>query len=185
MKIKRVLIVLAVLLLCVSCTSIRVDFGNGFSFELLGFNFEYQFPVEEYQLISGSFPYIGENMVFESWTRVDGDCVNLVIFLPTGQTFAKIDWDGKKLTYDSAFMPMGKYFAQYIVNDLQMCYAPLYAIENNLYGSGVSIREERIGETCTRTIKKGSTIVETITIKTGLITVNNVLSGYCYEIETL
>lgn len=184
MKIKKVLIALVLVLTMVSCTSIRVNFGHGFSFELSDYGLYFPY-IDEYQLVSGSFPYLGDDMAFEAWTTVDEGGINLVAFLPTGQTFAKIGWNGNKLSYESSFMPEGRHFAQYIVSDLQMCYAPFDQLYLNMLQAGLTLTHVIVGNVETRILKQGNEIIEQFIIQPGYITVENVLLNYRYEIETL
>lgn len=184
MKTRKIVATLILILLLVSCTSIRVDFGDGSSFKILGFGAQYKY-VDEYQLISGSFPYLGEDMAFEAYTIVDKTGIHLVAFLPTGQTFAKIDWDGFSLSYDSSFMPQGKYFAQYIISDLQLCYATYENLCDNFDDSGLTLTETTVLSKTTRVLKNGKNVIEKVVIEPGLITVENTAANYKYEIETL
>ena len=100
--------------------------------------------VDEYQLICGVLPYMTEETTLTAWTRTDNGKIEITMFLPTGQTFCTMAWDGKNLEYDSSFVENGQMFAKAIIKDFTTLYkanetGPFHTIKGKGYSYTVEV----------------------------------------------
>lgn len=184
---KAILVFTALLLVFVlaSCSSLKVRMGESSDFHLLPLSAVGE-PLDSYQLVTGTFPGMGDEMAVEAWLVWDDQALDLMLFAPTGQTMGKVTYDGEKLTFESTFLPEYRIIGMYIVADMQLCFATSAALEAEFGENGMILVEGFEHEVLTRrtVFEKGALVYE-ITYNGNVISVSNTLRGYSYTIEIL
>ena len=185
---RRFLIALAALLIVLvlaSCASLEVRMGKRTDFHLLPLDSVAE-PLDSYQLVTGTFPGFDEAVALEAWLVWDDSSLEMMLFAPTGQTMAKVVYDGKDITFESAFIPEYRIVGLYIVADMQLCFASSGPLDSELSACGMTLVEGfEGGELVRRTVSEGNVPLYEITYDGTVITVTNLLRGYSYSIEIL
>ena len=141
--------------------------------------------MDSYQLITGSFPGY-ENVAMEAWFTCDGNELQLTMFAPTGQTMGKVLYDGKKISFESSFLPEYRIIGMYIVADMQLCFATTEAVESEFANDDLTLAETYLdGNLEKRIISEDDETIYVIEYLGYGISVTNHLRGYSYTIEFL
>ena len=184
---KAILVFTALLLLfaLTSCTSLKVRMGESSDFHLLPLSAVGE-PLDSYQLVTGTFPGMEDEMAVEAWLVWDDLGLELMLFAPTGQTMGKVSYDGQKLSFESTFLPEYRIIGMYIVADMQLCFASSGALEAEFGENDMILVEGFEHEVLTRrtVFEKGALVYE-ITYRENVIKVSNNLRDYSYTIEIL
>jgi len=185
---KRVLSALSALVLIVvlaSCTSLNVRLGEKADFHLLPLD-SVDEPLDSYQLVMGTFPGFDEEIALEAWLVWNDVSLDMMLFAPTGQTMGRVVYDGKDISFESAFIPEYRIVGLYMVADMQLCFAGSAALDAALSEAGMELEEEHVdGVLSGRCVyEKGKQVYEII-YDGPVIAVSNLLRGYSYTIELL
>ena len=184
---KALLVITALLLLFVlaSCSSLKVRMGESSDFHLLPLSAVGD-PLDSYQLVTGTFPGMEDEMAIEAWLVWDDQALDLMLFAPTGQTMGKVTYDGEKLSFESTFLPEYRIVGMYIVADMQLCFATSAALEAEFGENGMILVEGYEHDVLKRrTVFEKGVMVYEITYNGNVISVSNTLRGYSYTIEIL
>lgn len=185
---KRILLALAALIMILvlaSCNSLKVRMGEKADFHLLPLDSVAE-PLDSYQLVTGTFPGFDEGIALEAWLVWDDVSLEMMLFAPTGQTMGKVVYDGKNITFESAFIPEYRVVGLYMVADMQLCFASSGALDSELSACGMTLVEGYGGgKLIRRSVSEGNVPLYEITYDDAVITVSNLLRGYSYSIEIL
>ena len=185
---KRICVALAALLMVLvlaSCNSLKVRMGEKADFRLLPLDSVSE-PLDSYQLVTGTFPGFDEGIALEAWLVWDDVSLEMMLFAPTGQTMGKVVYDGKNITFESAFIPEYRVVGLYMVADMQLCFAGSAALEEALSDAGMELEEERVdGVLVSRCVYEKGKQIYGITYDGPVIEVSNLLRDYSYTIELL
>lgn len=184
-RLSSALAALLMVLVLASCTSLKVRMGEKSDFHLLPPDSVPE-PLDSYQLVTGTFPGFDGSIVLEAWLVWDDAALEMMLFAPTGQTMGKVVYDGKDITFESAFIPQYRIVGLYMVADMQLCFSGSAALGNALSDAGMELQETRSDKSLvSRCIyEKGRQLYE-ISYDGPVITVSNLLRGYSYTIELL
>ncbi len=177
---------LLIVLVLASCASLEIRMGKRTDFHLLPLDSVAE-PLDSYQLVTGTFPGFDEAVALEAWLVWDDVSLEMMLFAPTGQTMAKVVYDGQDITFESAFIPEYRIVGLYIVADMQLCFASSKPLDRELSACGMTLVEGyEGGKLVRRSVSEGNVPLYEITYDDdAVITVSNLLRSYSYSIEIL
>ena len=131
------------------------------------------------QLLTGAY---GETeFALMSYTQIDSAGINLSLMNDFGTDMGYVSYDGEKVIFDSAYFPKALP-GEYIICDIQNAFYDVQALKNQYEKSGLIFEAENEGGYEIRKIFDGKKLIEEIRISENLVSINNYLRGYRYEL---
>ena len=181
------IILLTLLVLLTSCTSNRtvrpVYLTNEKAISLLDLDCVGE-PIDYYQLMTGTFNG-KERFTAEVLLQANEEILALVMMSTTGQTIAEISYDGLMTEFDSSFISVNAFKAEYILADIQLAFYDEKEVEKELYESDLIFEYGNDSEGEYRQIYDGEELIWRCTSKGNHVSVINYLRNYTYEMENL
>ena len=138
--------------------------------------------VEALQLFSGSFGQ--SNFSLLSYTQIDGNGIQLLLFNEFGTDMGALNYDDKEISFYSSFFPE-KLPAEYILAEIQNVYYKFEELSENYADSGLTFERsfyENTSEKEVRRLWDGKTLIEEIEIGDNKAVIKNFLRSYSIEL---
>lgn len=140
--------------------------------------------LDEYVLFEGSLPFMGQSSM-QVLISCDGSKLENTLLMQTGQTFAVIEYDGKKVVFDSPFANIPNFIGSYFVFDVELCYGNADRIGKLLKSDGFEISQSQTADGFERTILNNGKLIYKIEYENNICKLQNYERNYSYCLEKL
>lgn len=113
------------------------------------------------------------------YTVADGEELSMTVMTPTGQTIARVSYDGREVHKELSVPFAGSLKAEYLFADFELCFGRSEEISSWLSLSGLTL-EETEGQ---RLVKSGGKLIYQIRYQPDALVLENKLRGYRYTIR--
>ncbi len=121
--------------------------------------------------------YGNQNFVFQCYTLCSKKEVSLFIMNEMGIEIGTFKYSGTELSLKSKFLPK-TIRPEYFVVDIQNAYYDLKSLQSNYEKAGLRFAEEKTSSGYVRSVWDEKTLIETITVDSDKIVIQNNLRGY-------